>query len=74
MEKRVKKKDQIFQSQCDFGYNAEPQNSFKFVCKLYVSGIFTMTVNARWSKNMQQIYRRKPKSKCSFNKVALQLY
>ena len=26
MEKRVKKKDQIFQSQCDFGYNAEPQN------------------------------------------------
>ena len=46
-KKRIKKKDQIFQFQYDLGYTAEPQNSFKFVCKLYVNGIFTMTVNAR---------------------------
>ena len=28
----------------------------------------------RCSKNMLQIYRRKPMPKCDFNKVALKLY
>ena len=27
----------------------------------------------KYSKNMQQMYRRKPRSKCDFNKVALAL-
>ena len=27
-----------------------------------------------FSENMQQIYRRTPKAKCDFNKVALQIY
>ena len=35
---------------------------------------FRYVLRKRCSENMQQIYRSKPKPKCDFNKVSLQLY
>ena len=35
---------------------------------------FRVVLSKRCSENMQQIYRRTPRPKCDFNKVALQPY
>ena len=40
----------------------------------YRSSLSKGVIIKRCSENMQQIYRRIPKPKCDFNKVALQLY